>query len=551
MPVLLGLFTALFCVYYLVNSHDKLQTDYLAVAHCMYREPLWKEGFFNQQVKDAGNVYASIGLVLALLVVGWGWILRKRIIGPVSPLLSFIRGHILQLSLLIGAVIVLWFWGMLASVPAYDEVFSAVNCAGVHPLQTVAYYMLPNNHILFNLINNLVFHPVYDKVFTGRILSGISQLALSWLIYWWLYQKLNNKWYALIYTTLLLLQFPVWGFSFQARGYALYLLSAFASAIGLEQYFRTRSNGWLLVHSLAICLGFAVMPSFLFWYFGLIIIAFGYSVWSRRLDFGFFKAHIISGICVYCFYLPGLCYSGLSAFTDNQYVRALDIPWKDYWSQIGKDLDSTAQYTFAGNVDGHSTLYAILFYVPFLAALLLFKSRARNVLLINLSVWLAFLLLQLKFRHYPFMRNMTAHVCIGLCALLMALHFTTLWISTKVRVKLLLPVVVAAFCLAAGVHFVRFMNGHIHDSLYYYDAKTGYDLPMQAIAKIPKTSRVWCSDQSFYLQYLLKRRGSDASHCMDEGQEYFITDRNEGVPPTSLAIQPVDSVLQYLIYKRQ
>lgn len=551
MPGLVGALAVLFCSYYLLTTHDRLQADYLLIVHCMYREPLWHEGFFNQQTKNEGNRYALGGLLTGVLLVLWAWRQRKQSFSFAYRAIPFMRSHLWPLALLACLVTVLWIWGIHLCVPAYDEVFSAVNCAAVHPIQTVAYYMLPNNHILFNLINNVVFHPIYDKVATGRIISGLAQLALVVLLYWWLFQKLNSRVYALLYTALLVLQFPVWGFSFQARGYAIYLLCAYASAIGLEQYFLKHDKTWLAVQAIAIVVGFGVMPSFLFWYFGLMITALGYFSWSKSLDFSFLKVQILSGICIYCFYLPGICYSSLSAFTSNQYVRALDTPWSDYWNQLGNDLHSTIQYSFGGNVDSHSTLYTILFYVSFVAVVLLFKSRARNILLINLSIWVAFLLLQLKFKHYPFMRNMTAHVSIMLCALLLSIHFILLWLGSTIKVKTLLPIGVVAFCLAAGVHFVRFMNGHVHDSLYYYDAKTGYDLPMETIAKIPKVSRVWCSDESFYLQYLLRRRGSDASHCMDEGQEYFITDRNEGVPPAPVAIQPVDSVLQYLIYKRQ
>jgi hypothetical protein len=82
-----------------------------------------------------------------------------------------------------------------------------------------------------------------------------------------------------------------------------------------------------------------------------------------------------------------------------------------------------------------------------------------------------------------------------------------------------------------------------------YDAKSGYELPIQTIQRIPQNAAVWCSDQSFYLQYLLQRRGSDASHCIDSNQTFFIIDRNEGVPPAG-QILPVDSVLQYVIYQR-
>lgn len=552
LPGLLALAIIGFCVYYLSSTHTQLQRDYLRIVHCMYRQPLWEEGFFNQQTKNAGNVFASVGIGLAATLVIWSWTLRKRRLAYHIAVKTFVFRHKYYLLPLIIITVVLWSWGAFTSVPAYDEVFSAVNCANVRPLQTLAYYMLPNNHVFFNLVNNLVFHPVYDKVLTGRIISGLSQIVLAAVLYWWLFKKLNSRIYALLYTTLLLLQFPVWGFSFQARGYALYLLCAFISLIGTEQYFTNRNSTWLIFQAAATIVGFCIMPSFLFWYSGIVCFAILYCASRRRIDMSFFKAQLFAGICIYCFYLPGICYSGLSAFVDNPYVKVFDISWTEFWGGFQRDINSTIQYSFGGNVDAHSNLYTVLFYLPLFATPFLHRGRTGTVLSLNLIIWIVFALLQFKFRHYPFMRNMIAHVSIGLCALLLCMHVLLEWLQKKLRISFLLPVGAIAFCLIIGIHFVRFMGGHVHDSLYFYDAKMGYDLPMNTIQRIPLNADVWCSDQSFYLQYLLKRRGTDASHCMGEHQEYFITDRNEGVPPVPGAINilRVDSVLQYLIYRK-
>jgi len=52
----------------------------------------------------------------------------------------------------------LWAWGATQVPPAYDEVFSAVYCAGNESLlATWSYYILPNNHVLFNLLNGGLF----------------------------------------------------------------------------------------------------------------------------------------------------------------------------------------------------------------------------------------------------------------------------------------------------------------------------------------------------------------------------------------------------------
>jgi hypothetical protein len=552
LPAVAGILTVAFCIYYLTRSHLQLREDYLRLVRCMYRQPLWEEGFFNQETKTAGNRYAVIGLISGCALAAWSWLWRRKLSPGFGAIIGFAAAHrysLLLLSLITG---ILWLWGFKTSVPAYDEVFSAVNCANVHPVQTVAYYMLPNNHILFNLINNLLFHPVYDKVLTGRIISGIAQLAFAALMYWWLFKMLNSRLYALLYTTLILLQFPVWGFSFQARGYGLYLLCAMAGIIGLTRYFKDGSRLWLGIHMLAVITGFCIMPSFLFWYVGMMCVAAGYFVRKRHVDMLFLGTQAFAAMCIYCFYLPGICYSGLSAFTDNQYVRILPTSWTDYWPQLGRDINATIQYSFGGNVDARSTLYTVLFYAPLLMAPLLYRSRVAPVLFINICIWIVFFLLQLKFRHYPFMRNMIAHVSLALCALLLGMHELLDWLGRKIKARLVLPVFAVAFCLISGVHFIRFMRGHVHDSLYFYDARSGYDLPRATIQHIPVNARVWCSDQSFYLQYLLKRRGSGASHCMEAAQTYFITDRNEGVPQVpGIRIAPVDSVLQYVIYKVQ
>jgi hypothetical protein len=551
LPLFLGGTVLAFCCYYIAGSHVSLVKHFTGLNPCIYRSAVWEEWYFNAATKQAGNFYAIAGILVGAILIIWSLVSMNSWRVTRLPVIAvWIRSHYVQLGALLLVTLGTWLWGTIFSVPAYDEVFSAVNCANVHPIQTLGYYMLPNNHILFNFINNLVFHFIYDKVLTGRIISGICEVILAVVVYWWLYKKLAHKGYALLYTTLLLLQFPTWGFSFQGRGYALYTLCAFVSLIGVEQYLKYKSRNWLAAHTLAVIIGFGVMPSFLFWYAGLLLIVISYFVWSRQSRGGLIRAQVFAGLCIYCFYLPGILYTGLDAFTNNRYVAALPISLSEYWPQFTEKLNSTIQFCFGANVDSTNYLYTGLFYLPFLALPFLFRTKAGFVLAFNALLWVAFALLQIKFRHYPFMRNMVAHVSISLCATLLSLHFMLKWLGEKLRLNWILPICSTLFCTAAGVHFVRFMSGHVNDSLYFYDAKAGYDLPMNTIKKIPMDAHVWCTDESFYLQYLLRRRGTDASQCANESQTYSIVDKNENLK-LSPGLKAIDSVQQYVIYYRE
>src|SRR5207247_1577156 len=103
-----------------------------------------------------------------------------------------------------------WFLGNAAAKPAYDEVFSAQNIAGVHPFQAASYYMLPNNHIFFNLLNGTLFHGATDKVASGRVLSLLCYLGLITALYCWIKKLTGNYLMTCIVTLVLATQFPTW-----------------------------------------------------------------------------------------------------------------------------------------------------------------------------------------------------------------------------------------------------------------------------------------------------------------------------------------------------
>ena len=97
-------------------------------------------------------MYCTIALVIAIvgLLPTYGLLIKKDKWEVGKTTVAINVADIFLAALCLGAAYISWQWGKQLIVPTYDEVFSAQNCAGIHPFQTIAYYMLPNNHIFFN-----------------------------------------------------------------------------------------------------------------------------------------------------------------------------------------------------------------------------------------------------------------------------------------------------------------------------------------------------------------------------------------------------------------
>ncbi len=215
-----------FSTFYLFASHDHLAHWFIGLNGCFYKQQDWATDFFTPGIKSDGNMYSLIGIAISLPGILY---LARRLKTPTSPNTFFEKTQrnkdILPMALCVVAAIVLWQWGNRQALPAYDEVFSAQNSAGINPFQCIAYYMLPNNHLLFNLINNIIFHFAADKVITGRLISLAVYCGFIVLVYRCFYSLFQNRVLAVLAGIAIALQFFTWGFSFQARGYELYLLA--------------------------------------------------------------------------------------------------------------------------------------------------------------------------------------------------------------------------------------------------------------------------------------------------------------------------------------
>ena len=157
---------AFFSVFYLSHTYIYLVNWFYSLNSCFYKCSSFRNDFFTQKVKSAGNFYCSISLLISVFSIAYLIkLLRRKNFAKTK--INFNYSNLSWLIAICVAGFIFWLWGTTQTPPSSDEIFSAVNCAAIHPFQTMAYYMLPNNHIFYNLLNNIVFHFASDKVLTG------------------------------------------------------------------------------------------------------------------------------------------------------------------------------------------------------------------------------------------------------------------------------------------------------------------------------------------------------------------------------------------------
>ncbi|MEL6134185.1 MAG: hypothetical protein AAFR59_12550 [Bacteroidota bacterium] len=253
---------------YVLTTHASWLQFFLALDPCVYGADRYGIDFLTPEVKAVGNTWAFIAMGISLVML---W--KVSHIPPSRfrlrlPQISWSQVWIhLPISITcLGLAI----WLISSLAPAADEVFSAVHVASHPPFQAWAYYMYPNNHVLFNLLNSLFFFWAPDQVLAGKILSVFAYICLGNLLFGiWL--KLTDGQYLLSFFATLpsLLQLPVWGFASQGRGYALYLFLMLGMVvlyirwIATEQRLLSPAMPWI------VAAGYATLPTFLFMHLAL------------------------------------------------------------------------------------------------------------------------------------------------------------------------------------------------------------------------------------------------------------------------------------------
>ncbi len=552
----MALFAAvtIFCCFYLFSGHDALVQWYFKLGNCVYHSQSWATDFFTPGIKSDGNMYCIAAILVSL---GGLWHVFKRfrsLVDAASPGLpaKFARIDAIPVIICLIAAALLWHRGNTLTWPAYDEVFSAQNAAGINPFQCISYYMLPNNHLLFNLLNGLLFHPAHDKVITGRYLSLLVYSAFIVTLFFWFKQLLQNRWLAVLASITMSLQFIVWGFSFQARGYELYLLAEWGMFISLLSWLQAPRKGWLYVNTVSIVAGYFCMPSFLYFHLAQLLFMLLYMLVFKRKDALFWRYQLQAVLLVFLCYIPALCFSGLDVIVHNRYVAPMD-----HYKTLGTFCQWFFPFFQANYLDHifsnvqwkDLSLNMTLGLLPL--ALLFSRSKTHRLFaLFYLCLWLVFFVMVLAMKRPPFERNLIGHYSLSLAGVVLEAWWLAGAIARKVTVvKFTLFSLVV---LLLTFHFITTNDTFLKSTPYEYDVNKSYNEINDGLYIIPPGSTVAFTDDAFYCKYIYARKGYKTDKCENYDKDYLINQGDDPIAP-ALADKYVlfSKAQEYEIYKRK
>ena len=526
---LLFLLTSIaYATWYLTQDYATLRDAYLATGP-FYRSTHWTTDFFTPQTKVAGDRYAALGILLALLTSSYliySWRRAGRYPTP-NLQLPLSRPDLLLLAILALLQLSLWAYANHLLPPAYDEVFSAVHAAGAGPFRALTYYMLPNNHVLFNVLNGALFGWWTDSlVLTGRLISLAAYLALGALQYCWLRTLLHDRIAAFALAVLLAVLLPVWGFAAQARGYMLLLLFSWVAFVAVWRYKSGRGRGmqWLL--SGCCLLAYATVPVFLYLHLALLgWIVLGW-LRARRVDWSLLASQLVAGVGVFLFYLPAISFSGLGAITSNRYVAGGERGVGEFAAKFLPTLPDYVNYLAL------DVAAVVPWLLPVLALLPLLFWWSRMVELRRLTtIYLLLLIMSigtvLCMRAVPFHRTLVFQL--QLTGLVIALLPVSVFALGK---KALRTTAMGWLLVAATLVYFTPPKFSLH--LYYYDIVPTYRSVSGLLDQLPPGAMVGWSDEAFYPRYLLGRRrgvtgGGEVTHYFKRPAEPLLTGRWERV----------------------
>ena len=537
--ILLG--NIIFTAFYLLHDYQYLSRWYLSLGDYMYRKEHWQEKFFTHATKSKGNVFAAIWGIISLTISVWMLVKQKLLIPKKSPFYLPPFRHYLWYVLIALLCITFWILGKKMIQTSYDEIFSAVYCSGTHPIHTISYYMLPNNHILFNLINGAFAHLFSDNILSGRIISLLAYIVLICILFDWLYKITNNTWLAFVAILPIALQFTTWGFSFQARGYELFLLCSWISFISLHKYSINRELKHLQISSAYNIICFMIIPSYMYQLAAQVLLMTGLQLMNRSIDKQWWKYLIITFVGIFLFYLPVICFSGRSSIAGNGYVNVFDTSLNTFLPIFYSYSKYIVNFCFSSLFGKDNPLNYLLLLIPLV---LLFSPK---------MLWVTFLLILFYMKMPAPIRTLNFHVSYTIAMVIYSIYFI-INSASKFIGKYSLYVTIAAFSICTlllSIHIGKTDKRELNENLYGYSILGVYDANMQSILHMTHGSRVGFSYESFYWYFHCKRQGYICSFSPVGNEDYYVI-RSGEVPPPFLAqkyILQYSCEDDYFIYK--
>jgi hypothetical protein len=490
----LSIITAIVWIYtliYLMSGMEDIKLWYSSNLHDFYQMDIWRNSIFTPDVKKSGNILSLILSILMTLTTAYLW----RIRDDDNNLRLYLRVSMWQIAIGFFCLCV-WLWYGHHCPYAYDEVFSAYHLAARSPWLSLSYYPLPNNHILFNLLNSFAGMITDDYLLSGRIVSLIALMITGWCTFYILSSVSKNNIINILLTVLVISQFPVLGFATQARGYSMLITYAALAITGL----RTERKYGHYLWSFSIVSGMAIMPSFLYIWCGLgmAYLFLQRNERSRLIDF--ICQNLVTLLMVWVFYLPALTLSGWKSLFANKYVASTSTGIVDFTSNTEwfPYMDGLLKEWFGISAP---VAISIVMITLMISVIFLHKDvKIRSWWMYMAGMIAGTVLIIFVTMKLPFYRNL-APLC-----LLIWIGITLLLAHLANQANYLKYVVFGAASLILFSTHMR-NSRMLPDSLYYYDVRSTAERYQACVNKniIDASYNITLHENAFYWYSILPK----------------------------------------------
>lgn len=498
--VLISLIVVVYAITYNWHDYNTLVANFSGDSPTFYHESTWSSDFFTPTTKAFGNVFSTLlALSMTITSVYWGLTTKSNESRSINLNFSIDQLFIVVISMAICAF-------FTYNIPyAYDEVFSAFHFAEVSPWIAWSHYPLPNNHVLFNVINALVVKILgVEAIMSGRLLSAFFYVIASVAIYSLTSFITENRLGRILITCLSIISLPILGFATQARGYSLMTLTAISATYsilkGLDKYFA--------LYSISMVVGMCVMPSYLYFWLGFSLAILWIHGSEKQLVFKWLKHSWLTLLMILAFYLPVLSFSGLNALIDNKYVKIHNGPTLEFIKNLPAYWQGLSQEWFFTNAYGVVGVLIVCFTMLYLYFL---DHELRKLSKVLISLTLATLFIMISMQKIPFYRNLapfTPLFWLGISAVL----FSFLGKFKKQGILIFLPLSIALL----GLKIFNF-NKAFPNNLYYYDVVGTYQQQFECIKTQNLDQCIIIDDDAFFLSSLINNTSRNVPNESKDG----------------------------------
>lgn len=230
---------------------------------------------------------------------------------------------------------------------SYDEAWTYLHFSSKGFLTSLAYYPLPNNHILHSLFTNATYYLPFDQTLNLRLPAILINLIACMGLFF-SFSKLLDTRTGLLSLLLFSGLFPVLYYGYNSRGYSLILLAIVICFYANIQLIRQKESRhkYIFYFVLGGIIGLFTMPSFLYAFMALAIFTIGYYVYRSEFEplKNYLAGLLACGMSVLLLYSPAILVSGWKSLAGNEFVRPLE--YSEVIARLSDHFTNTSGFLF-------------------------------------------------------------------------------------------------------------------------------------------------------------------------------------------------------------